>query len=278
MPHFESQIFVRCESSSINFNHSFTLHNLLYKKKIDARIHKTQTRALEITGTDNAVLTYKDLGSGVWECEWSPSNEHVCYAGLRMGHVLEYDLRNTSRALNSLSFGCRQPIHSIRECNKGILVGKVGGVEFWRKDQEEYHLFEENEMLRGSCSAVDMIRTSNTTSSNVMGLAAMRGEKARCVLFELGSDRFEIKHSLCGHRSSRVLSRAVLLEMENTNLCALACDESTNRAVAWDLSSLKSDDTFIPLKAHPTPVLDVCVSRNLVFSLSRGLVNMYHVA
>ena len=138
------------------------------------------------TGTDNPVLTYKDLGSGVWACEWSPSDEQICYAGLRTGQVLKYDLRNTSRALKSFSLGRRQPIHSIRECNRGLFVGKVGGVEFWKRDQDgEYHMFEENEMLRGSCSAVDMIVTSN--SSNTIGLAAMRGENARCVLFELGT-------------------------------------------------------------------------------------------
>ena len=62
------------------------------------------------------------------------------------------------------------------------------------------------------------------------------------------------------------------------NLCTLACDESANRAVAWDLSSSQTDGKFIPLHSHPTPVLDVCVSQSLVFSLSRSLVHMYHVS
>ena len=120
----------------------------------------------------------------------------------------------------------------------------------------------------------------------MFSLSSVRSVRARVYylshalisLSNTGTDRFQIKQSLCGHHSRRVLSRAVLLEMDNTNLCALACDESANRAVAWDLSSLQTNGKFIPLNSHPTPVLDVCVSQNLVFSLSRSLVHMYHVS
>ena len=170
------------------------------------------------------MLTYNDLGSGVWACEWSPSDEQICYAGLRTGQVLKYDLRNTSRALKSFSLGRRQPIHSIRECNRGLFVGKVGGVEFWKQDQEEeYHMFEENEMLRGSCSAVDMIVTSN--NSNTIGLAAMRGENARCVLFELGTycssvsciSPFEITQMIKHTR----MHKQVRTDLKSSNLSAV---------------------------------------------------------
>jgi len=242
--------------------------DMLLTCSVDSTLRVTDLR------TDNPVLTYKDSKAGIWACEWSPRDDNVCYAGLQTGQVMKYDLRNTSRALNSFSLGRRQPIHSLRECREGILVGKVGGVEFWKQQEnldDEYYILEENEMLRGSCTSVDLLIGED---DSLIGLAAMRGETARCVLFELNrnKNRLEIKRSLSGHQSRRVLARAVLFDT-----FALACDESANRAVVWNLSCHK-DDACIPLHTHPTPVLDVCSSQNLVFSLSKDLVHIYSMA
>ena len=97
-------------------------------------------------------------------------------------------------------------------------MGKVGGVEFWKRDQDgEYHMFEENEMLRGSCSAVDMIVTSN--NSNTIGLAAMRGENARCVL--LSSVRsVRAEYIICLTHSHRSRTQ-VRTDFKSSNLSAV---------------------------------------------------------
>ena len=147
----------------------------------------------------------------MWACEESEWRTNLlCWTWT--GQVLKYDLRNTSRALKSFSLGRRQPIHSIRECNRGLFVGKVGGVEFWKRDQDgEYHMFEENE-----CYVVVALlwiwspsnNSTNRSCSNAWWECSMFS-LSRYVVFErayylsdaltslsnTGTDRFQIKQS-----------------------------------------------------------------------------------
>ncbi|KAK4833512.1 hypothetical protein QYF36_006291 [Acer negundo] len=83
------------------FNHSLALFASLGKK--------LSVLSME---SNNVILDY-DLPAAAWSCSWDYSSGHYIYAGLQNGLLLVFDMRQTTRPVESLNGPTCNPIHTI---------------------------------------------------------------------------------------------------------------------------------------------------------------------
>ncbi|CAA3029587.1 E3 ubiquitin- ligase RFWD3 [Olea europaea subsp. europaea] len=91
------------------------------------------------TQSNNTVLTY-DLQAAAWSCSWDLSNSHYIYAGLQNGMVVQFDMRQTMRPVESITGLTDSPIHTVHSLSadstvscgvKGVLTASSVGLCHW---------------------------------------------------------------------------------------------------------------------------------------------------
>ncbi|CAK9165614.1 unnamed protein product [Ilex paraguariensis] len=63
--------------------------------------------------SNNTILTY-DLPAAAWSCSWDSSGSQYIYAGLQNGMLLEFDMRQTDRPVESMTGLTDNPIHTLQ--------------------------------------------------------------------------------------------------------------------------------------------------------------------
>ncbi|XP_027072213.1 uncharacterized protein [Coffea arabica] len=73
------------------------------------------------TESNNTIVTY-DLPTAAWSCTWDLNNSNYVYAGLQNGMVLEFDLRQTLRPVESMIGLTSNPIHTVLSLSADFAV------------------------------------------------------------------------------------------------------------------------------------------------------------
>ncbi|KAK4799382.1 hypothetical protein SAY86_024747 [Trapa natans] len=93
--------------------------------------------------SNNVVLTY-NLPAAAWSCSWDFQRPYHIYAGLQNGTLMVFDMRQTSRPIESLNGLSFNPIHTIRSFSQNstngassILTASSIGLCLWNIDCHE---------------------------------------------------------------------------------------------------------------------------------------------
>lgn len=218
------------------------------------------------TQSNNTVLTY-DLPAAAWSCSWDLSNSHYIYAGLQNGILVQFDMRQTMKPVESINGLTDNPIHTVYSLSagstvscgvKGVLTASSVGLCHWdfgRSGRRPY-LIPESEN-QGVCislaygpSSDDIVASFRpkieisgdlTITQPTLGASAsLSGEGVRGshVLYNGVGGRYEKLGATCANVSGIRLPKSAIVDGVSQNPLFASGDEVTSELVLQDLPSL----------------------------------------
>ncbi|KAL3536228.1 hypothetical protein ACH5RR_004689 [Cinchona calisaya] len=223
------------------------------------------------TESNNTVLTY-DLPAAAWSCTWDLYNSNYIYAGLQNGMVLEFDLRQTLRPVESMTGLTSNPIHTVLSLSadlavdsgiRSVLTASSVGLCHWNfgSSEEKSFLIPES-VNQGVCislaygprsgdivasfrprvetAGVNLSQPLSTPSSSLLG----QGVQGSHVLFKrVGSTRGTQIYQKLGSTSASVndirLPKSAVVDRMNQKSLYASGDEVSGDLVLQQLPSLR---------------------------------------
>ncbi|CAI9097954.1 OLC1v1034481C1 [Oldenlandia corymbosa var. corymbosa] len=245
------------------------------------------------TESNNTVLTY-DLPTAAWSCAWDVNNSQYLYAGLQDGMVLEFDLRQTSRPVDSMVGLTDNPVHTIYSLSadsalssgrRSVLTASSAGLCHWNFGSSEERSFLIPESLnQGVCISLaygpksgDIVASFrpkvqmegptglsqplSTQSSSLLG-QAVQGLHAhyRSVGGTNSITRYQKLGSTCANVDRIRLPQSAVIDRGDKNSYFAAGDEATGDLVLQELPTLEFAQR---IKSSKPPIRDVKYSRIL---------------
>ncbi|XP_076675971.1 ring finger and WD repeat domain 3 isoform X2 [Andrena cerasifolii] len=223
--------------------------------------------------------------SPLWSCCWSGNNPHIFFAGAQNGSITQFDIRQTSGAIETLdSPGDRSPVVSLATVpsNPGSGISRGGFIACrlntcYAYEQKESKYIPKQIFLEGPFVSVCYDKKNNHVL--ISSRPNVRQTNARHILctIEKGNDEStlcNVVHTFQAGNSHQLLSRPCFIHVENDTLVA-AHQESTSSISLWSTSHGKQVNN-LPVS---DPVVDMCavdINSNLYLAtLSAKKVRIY---
>ncbi|XP_078041007.1 ring finger and WD repeat domain 3 isoform X2 [Augochlora pura] len=222
----------------------------------------------------------------LWSCCWAGDNPNIFFAGAHNGSVMQFDIRQTSGAIETLeSPGDRSPVVSLASVpsNPGSGISRGGFIACrfntcYAYEQTESKYLPKQIFLEGPFVSVCYDEKSNHVL--ISSRPNQRQPHARHIActIEKGNDVSpvcNVVHTFHAGNYQLLLSRPCYVNTENETLVA-GYQESTSCVSLWSMSTGKQVNT-LPVS---DPVVDMCavnVNSNLFLAtLSRKKVRIYN--
>ncbi|XP_043586153.1 E3 ubiquitin-protein ligase RFWD3-like isoform X1 [Bombus pyrosoma] len=269
------------------------LHNQVIR---DITFNTTQQSLLLSVGFDKCaklmdiqnhiILHTYQTGSPLWSCCWSGNNSNVFFAGAQNGSITQFDIRQTSGAVETLdNAGDRSPVVSLATVpsNPGSGISRGGFIAChlstcYAYEQKDSKYLPKQIFLEGPFISVCYDQKNNHTL--ISSRPNARQPHARHIVCTIEKDSEEsticnVVHTFHAGNSQQLLSRPCYLNIENDTLVA-AYQESSTSISLWSVSTGKQVNS-LPVS---DPVVDICavdVSNNLYLAtLSSKKVRIYN--
>ncbi|GER54283.1 transducin/WD40 repeat-like superfamily protein [Striga asiatica] len=241
------------------------------------------------TESNNTVLTW-DLQAAAWSCSWDVSDSHYVYTGLQNGTVLQFDVRHTTRYVESLNGLTCNPVHSLYSLSpsssrssstrnvltKNILTASSLGLCQWDfgVNQERPYLIPGSDE-QGVCISLAHCKTSDDivasyrpkieiidgfTISQPTQSAAWQGTWGTHIYYEKNTSGYEKFRAICAKVSDIRLPKSAIIDGMYENRSFASGEESTGELVLYDLPFLSDSGR---LKLTSNPIRDVKYVRGL---------------
>ncbi|XP_029055663.2 E3 ubiquitin-protein ligase RFWD3-like isoform X3 [Osmia bicornis bicornis] len=202
--------------------------------------------------------------SPLWSCCWSGDNPNIFFVGAQNGSITQYDIRQTSSAVESLdSPGDRSPVVSLATvpANPGSGISRGGFIACrlntcYAYEQKESKYIPKQIFLEGPFVSVCYDEKNNHTLISSRPNARQPHARHVVCTIEKGSDESTIcnvVHTFHAGSSQQLLSRPCYINVENDTLVA-AHQESSSSISLWSTSSGKQVNS-LPVS---DPVVDMC--------------------
>ncbi|KAK0583621.1 hypothetical protein LWI29_000351 [Acer saccharum] len=255
------------------FNHSLALFASLDKK--------LSVLSME---SNNVILDY-DLPAAAWSCSWDYNSAHYIYAGLQNGLLLVFDMRQTTRPVESLKGPTCNPIHTIHPLLhdstfpsgvRTLLSASSVGVCHWDFVGTEVrsYMVPETEN-RGVCislayspSSDDIVasfrprvETSNeiAISQPVVTPSPITGQGipgSRVLLKKEGINHYQKLGSSITMVNDIRLPKSTIIDMGNQKQLFASAEEVSNELILHELPSFSSVQ-YLESRNHQHPFRDV---------------------
>ncbi|XP_010243243.1 PREDICTED: E3 ubiquitin-protein ligase RFWD3-like [Nelumbo nucifera] len=228
--------------------------------------------------SNNIVLSY-DLPVSAWSCSWDLNSPHHIYAGLQNGMLLVFDMRQTSRPMESLNGIIEKPVHAIYSLvndsappsgTRTVLSASAAGPCVWNVGDSGVRPFLvpelENQgvcMSLAYCSSTDDIvasfRPDGTTDSQLSPspspTALGQGIQGSHVLVKrIGSSGYQNLGSTSATISKIRIPRSTIVKVGACTTLFAYGDDINRELCLRELPSLR---VIQKLQPHQYPILDV---------------------
>ncbi|KAL2487336.1 Transducin/WD40 repeat-like superfamily protein [Abeliophyllum distichum] len=240
------------------------------------------------TESNNTVLNY-DLPAAAWSCSWDLSNSYYTYAGLQNGMLVQFDMRQTMRPVESMTGLTGNPIHTVHSLSadssvgsgiKRVLTASSAGLCYWDfgRSEERPYLIPESEN-QGVCislaygSSNDDIVASFRPKIEMSGDLAIsqptfsasdslsvEGVRGSHVVYKRLGGGYKRLGASCANVSGIRLPKSAIVDGVSRNPLFVSGDEVTSELVLQDLPSLTVVQHLQPQKY---PIRDVKYARIL---------------
>ncbi|XP_073150796.1 uncharacterized protein [Henckelia pumila] len=241
------------------------------------------------TESNNTILTY-NLPTAAWSCSWDVCSQHYVYAGLQNGTVLQFDMRLTSRHVESLTGLTGNPIHTVHSLSpdpslkfgvKSVLTASSLGLCHWNfgsYEERPYLIPESKEhgvcISLTYCSATDDVVASFRPRVEVSGdldmsqpvltasssFANGQGVRGSHVHFKKTGSTYQKLGVTCANVSDIRLPKSAIIDAVSENPMFASGDEETGELVLQNLPSFNAVEHLKPRKC---PVRDIRFTRAL---------------
>ncbi|KOX69377.1 E3 ubiquitin-protein ligase RFWD3 [Melipona quadrifasciata] len=224
--------------------------------------------------------------SPLWSCCWSGNNSHVFFVGAQNGSITQFDIRQTSSAVEILDNpGDRSPVVSLAtvpsNSDSGITRGGFIACRLntcYAYEQKDSKYLPKQIFLEGPfVSACYDEKNNHTLISSRPNVRQPHARHIVCTI-ERGNEEStvcNVVHTFHAGNSQQLLSRPCFINVENDTLVA-AHQESTSSISLWSTSTGKQVNS-LPVS---DPVVDMCaidVTNNLFLAtLSSKKVRIYN--
>ncbi|KAL5740857.1 hypothetical protein ACOSQ2_030037 [Xanthoceras sorbifolium] len=275
------------------FNHNLALLASLGKKL-----------SILSMGSNNVIQNYA-LPAAAWSCSWDCSSAHYLYAGLQNGMILVFDMRQTTRPVESLKGPTCNPIHTIHSLLhdstfpsgvRTLLSASSVGVQHWDFGDAEMrsYLVPETEN-QGVCISLAYCPSSDDIVASFRPRIEMFSEIAvsqtlltpspligqgilgsRVLLKKEASNRYQNSGSLPTIVNDIRLPKSTIIDIENQKRLFASAEEVTNELTLHELPSFS---TVQYLESRNHPIRDVKYinynSQGLLSCLSEDALQFY---
>ncbi|KAA8518707.1 hypothetical protein F0562_016519 [Nyssa sinensis] len=243
------------------------------------------------TESNNIILSY-DLPAAAWSCSWDLNSSHYLYAGLQNGMLLVFDMRQTTRPVESLIGLTGNLIHTIHSLSPDLTVrsgvrtlltaSSVGLCEWNFGGIEERPFLVPGSENQGVCISLACCRYSNDIvasfrpkvefSSDISisqpSLTMGQGVQGSHVLYKrLGSRGYQkLGSTYANVNDIRLPKKSTIVARENQDPLFAFGDEITCELVLQELPSLMD---LQRLRSRMHPIHDV----KYTHTLSTGLLS-----
>ncbi|KAG9152941.1 hypothetical protein Leryth_012551 [Lithospermum erythrorhizon] len=237
-----------------------------------------KTLSVISTESNNAILRY-DLPAAAWSCSWDYKNSHSIYAGLQNGMVLQFDMRQTSRPVQSMAGLTENPIHTLHSLSadlalgsgiKSVLSASSVGLCQWNfgGSKERPTLIPESEN-QGVCISVAYSPLSDNIVASFRPKIEISGDtvasqhtpfhstplSGQCVHgSHVFYKRIGSKYQYCGSTTANVnhirLPKSAVIDKQNKHTLFASGDEASGNLVLQELPTFEVVQKF-SIPSHP---------------------------
>lgn len=243
-------------------------------------------KKLSVLSAENnhTVLTY-DLPAVPWSCAWDVKNSHYMYAGLQNGMVLQFDRRQTTRPVESITGLTGNPVHTVCSLSdptlgagvRSILSASSVGLCHWNfgRSDERPCLVPESEN-QGICISLacgdrndDIVASfrpkletsGEMAASQVLPTPVSTIEQAvegSHVLYRRVGSRYQKLGASCAKVSGIRLPKSAMIDRGKKNPMFASGDDATMELVLQELPSLNVSQR---IKSLNGPIRDIRYTR-----------------
>lgn len=239
-------------------------------------------KKLSVLSSENnhTVLTY-DLPTVPWSCAWDANNSQYMYAGLQNGMVLQFDRRQTTRPVESMTGLTGNPVHTVHSLTsptlgdgiRSVLSASSVGLCHWNFGSSDVRpcLVPESEN-QGICISLacgdrndDIVASfrpkleisGDMAASQVLPTPVSTMEQAvygSHVLYRRVGSRYQKLGASCAKVSGIRLPKTAIIDRGKKNPMFASGDDATMELVLHELPSLNVAQR---IKSLNSPVRDV---------------------
>ncbi|XVF55528.1 hypothetical protein PTKIN_Ptkin06aG0043200 [Pterospermum kingtungense] len=253
------------------------------------------------TESNNVILDY-DLPAAAWSCSWDLNSSHQVYAGLQNGSLLVFDMRQTSRPLESVNGLTSNPVHTTHSLLNSsspsgvtaVLSASSIGICQWSFGGSVERPFLVSETgYQGVCISLAYCSSSNDIIASYRPRIDFTNEMASSQplptpvigqgvqgshvhLKRAGSNCYQKMGVTCANVNDVRLPRSTIMNIENHGCLFASGDELTGELV---LQQLPSFFVVQRLKLPKHPIHDVKYANafdgGLLGCLSEDVLQLY---
>ncbi|KAL6521180.1 hypothetical protein OROGR_017749 [Orobanche gracilis] len=252
------------------------------------------------TESKNTVLTY-NLPDTAWSCSWDICNSHYFYAGLQNGSVLQFDMRCTTRpveSMNGLTCNLIHTLHSISPDSslasgtRSVVTASALGLCQWDfgVNQERPYLIPESDK-QGVCISLAHCKYSDDIVasyrpkieipncpyiSQPTATTLAQGTQGSRLIYRKIGPTYQNLGTACDNVSAVRLPKSAIIDGVYRNRVFACGDDTTCELVLQELPSLMTLDR---LKPRNNLILDVKYTQHsdsgLLSCLSEDSLQLY---